>query len=397
MNLVIFTHPPFLSSQSMPKYVQMLAKGMRMRGHKVELWRPKSRFFLLPLPKSMRKWMGYLDQYILFPIEISRRIKTCSRDTLFVFADQSLGLWVPQVATLPHIIHCHDFLAQKSALGEIPEHATGWTGKQYQRLIRRGFSRGKHFISVSENTREDLHRFLPSPSLSEVIYNGLNQPFGLQDVEYARNILAQKTCLDLSKGYVLHVGGNQWYKNRIGVIEIYNAWRFNSSAKLPLIMIGASPSRDLLRTYSQSSFKDDIHLLSGIDDELVRMAYSGASVLLFPSLSEGFGWPIAEAMASGCPVITTNEAPMTEVAGGAGFLISRRPNCEAAVTSWARGAADVLNKVVELSSEDRREVVNAGLRNVKRFQSEVAISNIEMIYKKVLQKYYSDENSPCYC
>jgi glycosyltransferase involved in cell wall biosynthesis len=81
----------------------------------------------------------------------------------------------------------------------------------------------------------------------------------------------------------------------------------------------------LTKSLESSPYKADIHWLSGIDDEHVAHAYSGAAVFLFPSLGEGFGWPIAEAMASGCPVVTTDEAPMTEVAGEAGFLIPRRP------------------------------------------------------------------------
>jgi hypothetical protein len=121
------------------------------------------------------------------------------------------------VVKRPHVIHCHDFSAQQSALGYIPENKTGVTGKIYQSLIFRGYSTGKHFISVSKKTQEDLHQLLSaSPLTSEVVYNGLNQSFKSLDPEQARKEFSNYFKINLSKGFLLHVGGNQWYKNRPG-------------------------------------------------------------------------------------------------------------------------------------------------------------------------------------
>ena len=127
----------------------------------------------------LKKWLGYLDQYLVFPLQVRVRLRRTDERTLFVFADQALGPWVPLVADRPHVIHVHDLMALRSALGEFKENPTRWTGRRYQAMIRRGFARGQHFISVSENTRADLHRFLAgSQRSSEVVYNGLNYPFG---------------------------------------------------------------------------------------------------------------------------------------------------------------------------------------------------------------------------
>lgn len=388
MNIVFFAHPAFLGHQSMPRFARLLADGMRERGHKVALWLPQARFFSLPIAKAIRKWLGYIDQYIIFPSEVRSRMKQCSPDTLFVFTDQALGPWVPLVVDRPHVIHCHDFLALRSALGEIPENKTSWTGRQYQDLIRRGFSQGKYFISVSQKTNEDLHRFLPAnPLYSEVVYNGLNQSFAPYDPGEARILIGNKFGLNLTTGYLLHVGGNQFYKNRSGVIEIYDAWRSTSGSKMSLLLIGDAPSQSLLKVYEQSPFKSDIYFLSGVTDEFVRLAYSGASVFLFPSLAEGFGWPIAEAMASGCPVITTDDAPMTEVAGNAGFFIPRRPQNESAAAAWAAGAAKVVHAVVRISVGDHKCAVEAGLTNAKRFDPEVALNRIEAIYQNIIKAH----------
>jgi glycosyltransferase involved in cell wall biosynthesis len=385
MHLVFFTHPAFLHHQSMPRFARLLANGMRDRGHTVEVWCPQPRFSRLPLPQGLKKWFGYIDQYLVFAQQVPQRVQQCAADTLFVFTDQALGPWVPLVADRPHVIHCHDFLAQRSARGEILENPTGWTGRQYQAFIRRGYSQGKNFISVSQHTRDDLQELLPSPPvLSEVVLNGFNQPFTFLDPVQAQASLSQVIKLDLRAGYLLHVGGNQWYKNRLGVVEIYNAWRAAGGAKLPLLLIGEAPVPGLRHTCRASPFSGQIHLLSGLPDEVVRLAYAGATVFLFPSLAEGFGWPIAEAMASGCPVITTNQAPMTEVAGSAGFLIPRRPRNAAAIAAWAMEAAATLEEVVTLPAEKRRLVVDAGLVNATRFHPAAALDRIEEIYQSII-------------
>lgn len=384
MNIIFFAHPEFLGSQSMPRFTNMLVHGMKQRGCQVKLFRPRAVLSRVPGPRVMRKWLGYIDQYVLFPLSIRKSIKRCDRDTLFVFTDHALGPWVPMVADRAHVIHCHDFLAQRSAKNQIPENVTGWFGRQYQSLIHRGYSRGKHFISVSNKTREDLHAFLPArPLRSEVIYNGLNQNFKPLDPVIARAVLCEHTGLFLRHGYVLHVGGNQWYKNRVGVIEIYNAWRATQRKSLPLLMIGKRPDAKLRAAYALSPYQKDIYWIENLTDKLLPVAYSGANVFLFPSLAEGFGWPIAEAMACGCPVITTNAAPMTEVAGGAAFLISRRPGDKHGVYEWARRAALVLGEVVDLDQHERSRLIDDGLLNANRFDAELALDRIEKIYREV--------------
>jgi len=386
MKLVFLAHPSFLGQQSMPRFAKMLADGMMKRGHSVELWSPTARFYKIGSGQTLRKWLGYVDQYIVFPSEVRRQARRCTPDTLFVFTDQALGPWVPLVAKRPHVIHCHDFMALQSAQGELKENPTSWTGRQYQDLIRRGFAKGNHFISVSQKTRDDLHRYLHAePSSSDVVYNGFHQPFTPHEASSARSLFGKRVNLDLSSGYILHVGGNPWYKNRSGVIEIYDAWRITKSNILPLLLVGEPPSEDLLARSNQSVNKKDIHWLSGVEDEFVRLAYSGASVFLFPSYGEGFGWPIAEAMASGCPVITTGEAPMTEVSGDAGFLIKRRPADPLQTAEWASNAAAVMNNIIALSPSSRMAVIESGIRNSKRFDTELALDQIEKIYLRILQ------------
>jgi len=372
----------------MPKFAQMLADGMKNRGHTVEVLSPRPYFFRLPIRQKLRKWMGYIDQYLIFPSRVRVRLKRLPKDTLFVFSDQALGPWVPLVKRLPHVIHCHDFLAQRSALGQIPENKTGLAGKQYQAFIRRGFKQGKNFISVSNNTRKDLQNFLTAPPLrSDVVYNGLNQSFAPGNPEHARLSLTRQYGIELANGYLLHVGGNQWYKNRKGVLEIYEAFRSEYQVNIPILLVGQNPTKELLEISDSSPFKSGIHWLTNLDDDAIKTVYQGATIFIFPSLGEGFGWPIAEAMASGCPVITTNEAPMTEVAGEVALLIPRRPVDPTKVEAWAAEGAGRVNEVIQFSTQQRLDVIQQSIENARRFDTERSLDQIEEIYSSILQSY----------
>lgn len=384
MKIVLFAHPSFLEHQSMPRYANMLLNGMQERGHEVAVWTAKPRFYKLPLTKSLKKWLGYIDQYLVFPIEVKFKLRNCSNDTLFVFADQALGPWVPLVKNRNHIVHCHDFLALKSALGTIPENPTSFTGKLYQNYIRNGFSKGKCFISISKKTQEDLHRLHRGKIVSSAVcYNGLNRPFQALSPIASRSLLETKLNVGLSGGYIMHIGGNQYYKNRMGVLEIYETWRSKYKGEMPLILIGSGPSVELAFLREKSLFKEDIHFITDLSDDYINNAYSGASCLLFPSLDEGFGWPIIEAMASGCPVITTNKAPMNEVGGVAAYYVDKKPTEPAHWQQWKEDGAKIVEKVLTLNTFQRNEAIEKSFAQSQKFTAEYSLNAIEAIYKKI--------------
>ena len=386
MKIILFTHPTFLEHQSMPRYANMLLNGMKEKGHEVEVWCPKARFYKLAFKRPLKKWLSYIDQYLVFPIEAKFKLKDCPKETLFVFADQALGPWVPLVKNRKHIIHCHDFLALKSALGMIPENRTSFTGKVYQNYIRKGFSKGENFISISKNTQQDLKELhLGKIVKSTVCYNGLSRAFLALPKVPSRNLLQSKLNLVLTTGYIMHIGGNQYYKNRKGVIEIYETWRNKYDSKKLLLLIGEEPSEELLLLRDKSLFKNDIHFITNLSDEYINIAYSGAICLLFPSLDEGFGWPIIEAMASGCPVITTNKAPMNEVGNGAAFYIEKKVADPIHLKKWKEDSANVLEKVVSFDASEREVVFEKSLKQAQKFTTAFCLNAIESCYKEIDQ------------
>jgi glycosyltransferase involved in cell wall biosynthesis len=371
----------------MPRYANFLFEGLKKRGHEINIWKPKAFFYNCSKHNSLQKWLGYIDQYFVFPIFVRKKIKACSSDTLFVFADQALGPWIPLVKNKPHVVHCHDFMALRSATKRVSENKTGFTGRVYQKYIQNGFSTGKYFVAISKKTKSDLRYFHKGKIENCVIcYNALNRSFEPIENKIARQKLSEHLNVDLNNGYFLHVGGNQYYKNRKGVLEIYSAWQKKNKINIPMLMIGANPNEDLLTFQKNSAFKKDIHFITDFPDELMNEAYSGAICLIFPSLDEGFGWPIIEAMACGCAVITTKKQPMIEVAGDAGIFIPRRPSQSNLVKNWAEISASQLDAFLNSSETEKINYTNKGFQQAALFQPEISLQKIETFYLDILSK-----------
>ncbi len=358
---------------------------MRARGHDVEIWSPVAFFYRLPVAQHLKKWPGYIDQFLIFPQQVRTRLRRVKSDILFVFADQALGPWVPLVSSFPHVIHVHDFMALRSALGEFPQNPTTWTGRVYQHYIRNGFIKGKNFISISCKTQQDLTRLLGNtqPNISAVIYNGLNYPFTPLISDRAFQILVDSGLSVPREGFLMHVGGNQWYKNRLGVLSIYKAYCEQIPNPLPLWMIGGRPTSELLLESSSLDPKGKVIFLQGIDSEALNAAYTLSRALIFPSLAEGFGWPIAEAMACGCPVLTTGEAPMTEVAGDVATYIPPMPHGTGR-EEWAHNAAKSLLDLLGRDSVKAAEIRERSIRHAQSFTPEKALDAYEGVYRSII-------------
>ncbi|MDQ8190602.1 glycosyltransferase [Roseibacillus persicicus] len=395
MRLVLITHPARLGSASMPRFATMIGKGMVKRGHEVEILRPQNRLSSVGrLSPSIRKWLGYVDDYVLFAWELRRRriaAEKANRKELYIFCDQALGIFVPRLAGKAHVVHCHDFLAQRSALGEFPENPTGWTGRQYQRMIRRGYRQGRHFISISQATQFDLHRLLEEePETSEVIYNGLNFPYQLLSQEISlKELKALENGFEGEK-FVLHVGGELWYKNRGGVLRIYAAYvegQLSRGEKAVALWMVGPPATDAMKNQV-----DEIHVkggrvrfLQGLNNEQLCAAYNRALAFVFPSLEEGFGWPPLEALACGCPVLTTNKKPMTEVGGDLASYLERMPCTADEQKRWAFRGAQALEK---LMTEDCSEKRSLRVAWASRFGAETVLDGYERIYRSIWDREY---------
>jgi glycosyltransferase involved in cell wall biosynthesis len=362
------------AQQSMRRFAAMLEAGFGNAGHEVRTLRPSVIAGRMALNDSGVKWLGYIDKLILFPHVLREALEWAE---IVHICDHSNSVYVKHLEGRPHVITCHDLLAIRSAQGEIPEQETRWSGRWLQRMILAGLRGARHVVCVSDATRADLFRMTPDAVREgrEVtrIYNGLNYPYSAMD----RGESARRLCrLGLTtEPFLLHVGGNQWYKNRLGALRIFARLRKSSGmGNLVLIMAGKPWTAEMRQFVCLEELKSCVTELLNVTEEDLRALYSSAELMLFPSLAEGFGWPIIEAQACGCPVITSNFAPMTEIGGDAAIYIDPA-DPESAATEIARA----LNP--RTGSRVARRA--ASVRNAARFSTVSMIDAYLGLYRRL--------------
>jgi glycosyltransferase involved in cell wall biosynthesis len=172
--------------------------------------------------------------------------------------------------------------------------------------------------------------------------------------------------------FFLHVGGNQWYKNRLGVLRIFRELLETPTYAGHHLVMAGKPWRQEMHAYiDQHGFNHRVQELINVSDEDLHALYSGADALLFPSFQEGFGWPIIEAQACGCPVVTTNRPPMTEIGGSAAVYID--PQDEVAAAG-----------LIEAALRNAEALKVAGLQNVTRFGRDAMLNGYLHAYRTSL-------------
>jgi glycosyltransferase involved in cell wall biosynthesis len=357
---------------SMLGFAQTMLSGLAARGIDVRMIAPQPLLGKLPVKKAaITKWLGYGDKYLLFPSRLRRAMSWA--DVIHI-CDHSNAMYVRHIKHRPHVVTCHDLLAILSAQGRITEWATKASGQAYQRMILEGINQANFVACDSEATRRDLlsTSSLP-PEKAAVIYIGFVRPVSaMPEAESA--ILLEALGISRGEPFLLHVGGNQAYKNRLGLLKIYAALnRMSGWNPMRLVMAGKPFTAELRRYIEAEQLGELVLERSGLSDESIRALYSCATALIFPSIYEGFGLPIIEAQACGCPVFTSNRAPMTEVGGDAAIYFDPMDPVSAAQV--------IKNRLAATS-----DLVAAGKANIERFTSERMIDDYINLYHQILGK-----------
>ena len=355
-------------------------------GVRIETIRPSDRVGKLRIffPK-IEKWLNYLDKFVIFAIElIGHNIRHSSdKNIVYHITDHSNSIYSLFLFNKPKIITCHDVLAINSMLGKIPQNKTRFSGVILQKLILIGLKSNRRIVCVSKKTERELKELIGDKKTKiTTTLQPLNYDFKPIKRENAlKKTLIQKAGkkINIENGFILHIGGNQWYKNRRGVCEIYaeiDKLRCNNSQpSIPLILAGKQPSQEIVR-FIRNNTKLNINIIITPSNEEINALYCLAKLLLFPSIEEGFGWPIIEAMACGCPVVTTNREPMTEAGGKAGIYID---------ISDIKSSARITNEVIEWSEERKEMQVKLGYQNVKRFSRNKFAKEYRRAYEDALR------------
>jgi glycosyltransferase involved in cell wall biosynthesis len=357
--------------QSMQRFAILLRDGLLAAGHEVRLIKPSTILRGGSATNSgLGKWLGYVDKFIFFPFSLW--FAAFWADMVHV-CDHSNAMYVGCVHGMPHVVTCHDVLAIRAAAGEIPASRPGLTGRILQRWILSGLRRAQRIVCVSEQTAKEL-MLMPGIHRDrvQVVSNAINYAYSPMPQDQAWGLLAS-LGLVAGQPYFLHVGGNQWYKNRLGVLRIfYHLAQFPPYAGHRLVMAGKDWTEEMRSFMANSGMQDRIVKLTELDNEQLRALYSMADALLFPSLYEGFGWPIIEAQACGTIVVTSARPPMSDVAGkNAAILVNPEEELAAADTIAGTLLADTT------------ELQKCGYENSTRYSVDAMVSGYLDAYDSV--------------
>jgi glycosyltransferase involved in cell wall biosynthesis len=240
-----------------------------------------------------------------------------------------------------------------------------WREKYYSIL------HASHYITISKNTAVDLIKFYPFVSNTSIktIYCGVNK---MMNPAMEEEINFFKKRFNIKGFYFLLVGDRMslhGYKNAILFFKALSQW--SNTENIEVVCVGGQPQ--LEPELSNFVGEIPIHLIRLSDPEL-RLAYSGAISLVYPSLYEGFGLPIVEAMSCGCPVITCRNSSIPEVAGDAVIYVNEYD---------IDGMIQALEHVHTL--EIRQRLIQAGLNQAKKFSWEIMADEIANYCRKVAQ------------
>jgi glycosyltransferase involved in cell wall biosynthesis len=182
--------------------------------------------------------------------------------------------------------------------------------------------RSDRILTVSEASKRDiLHFFNVAPEKIVVVYNAIDDHFWLTppDDEVAR--VSERYQLDHQ--FVLYVGNIKPHKNLVRLIESFAELRRTGFEELKLLIIGDEISKlpSLRRAVHGHKLHKHVRFLGYVSDDTLRVLYRLAALFAFPSLYEGFGLPPLEAMASGTPVVASNQSSLPEVTGDAAVLV----------------------------------------------------------------------------
>ena len=238
------------------------------------------------------------------------------------------------------------------------------------KLDIRGIKRASHIIAISQNTRNDLIKYLTIPDdRISVIYNGVDHSiFKPYDVKL------------LDKPYILYIGSERPRKNLDRLFAAFAKLK-GEFPELKLVKVGTPGRsekyrRDTMKKLGSLGITKDIIFIDHMPELELAYYYSSATLLAYPSFYEGFGLPPLEAMACGCPVITSNTSSLPEVVGEAGIMVNPYDT-----NSLVEAMRQVLT-----NSELRDNMVRKGLEQAKKFSWEKAARETLEVYNKVADK-----------
>ncbi|MCM4160824.1 glycosyltransferase family 4 protein [Antarcticibacterium flavum] len=377
MKIILIGNYPGDRQESMFRYLNALKDNLIRNEVQVGIIQPGS-FFVPPnkiTTSGLLKWLGYIDKYVVFPIVLKMRVMKELRkekeDVFFHICDHSNSMYLKVLPKNLSGITCHDVLAIQGALGFDEAYCKATrTGKILQAWILSNLKKARKLATVSHNTMKHLTELCEvengTNSNWKVIHNSFNSKFWPMDESESRKLL--KT-LNFPKGqFILHVGSGLPRKNRSLLLkmvkELGNRW------KGYICFAGDPLDEDFTKNVKNYGILDRVKSVPRPDHPTLVALYSSCEAFIFPSFSEGFGWPLIEAQACGAPVIASSISTLQEVGG------------EAAIYANPYKPEDFAKGFIRLNKkEKKKELITLGFENCKRFDSQKLTKDFIKLYQ----------------
>ncbi|PKO20575.1 MAG: glycosyltransferase family 1 protein [Chloroflexi bacterium HGW-Chloroflexi-1] len=227
-----------------------------------------------------------------------------------------LAFATPLAAACPTVVTVHDlsFLRYPDAFRPFNRLYLGF-------VTRLSTRRAARVIAVSESTRQDVIRLCGAPEERVIVVpNGVTGDFSPADPAAVADFRRQK---GLPPRFILFLGTLEPRKNLVRLIDAYAQWRRASNEAIKLMIAGGKGwfYERVFERVTELGLADDVIFPGFVPGEELPWFYRAAELFVYPSLFEGFGLPVLEAMACGTPTITSTASALPEVAGDAALLV----------------------------------------------------------------------------
>ena len=348
--------------------LEAIARDPQSEGYRFRVYvRPADRPSVPPLPERFEIVEDDSSGYSIS--ELTTFAWRLWRDRLDLF--HATHYVIPPLARARAVVTIHDiihvlypqFLPHRAAL-------------IYARvMIRRALRRADRIITVSNNSKRDLVDYFGiSPARIEVIYNGVAARFRADLPREESDRVAAK--YGLPRPYLLFLGGEKPHKNVRNVLRAFAEARRDRELPHGLVLAGPMPkNRSRVEALIEALDLGDRVVRPGVvPEEDLPGLFAGADAFLYPTLYEGFGLPVAEAMACGVPVLTSSTSALQEIAGGYAYLVDPMD-----VDAIARGIVDLAT-----DPKRRQEYAELGRRRAADFSWEHAAAQTLKVYAEAL-------------
>ncbi len=269
----------------------------------------------------------------------------------------------PILTNIPSVITIHDLIH----LTYPDYNKSFYLEKQLSKIYS---AKASAIITDSENSKKDIVKILKvNAEKIFVIYNAIDTSFfnperNSNDFEN----IAKK--YSIKKPYLLYVGNSKPHKNVNKIYQAYKLLPKSLKVKYMLVLSGVGDY-----DYPICLDKDSLSVIPRVEEEEIALLYSNASLFVFPSFYEGFGFPPLEAMACGCPVISSNASCMPEILGDSCLYFNPDDSKNIA-------------KIMDIALTDkslRFSLTKKGLEQVKKYAPEKVVNNILGVFEKIKQ------------